>query len=639
MAREDSAAQGSHRNTDRRVTGNRQLPVTGYWLLVIMPENQIETMRHSAAHLLAAAVLELYPSTKLGIGPVVEHGFFYDFLPPKPLTAEELSKIEKRMREIQKRNEAFRREEMSLDDAVAFFKERKQPFKVELLKDLKTKGTTAVKEEEAQDIDISRPSVVSVYHTGGFVDLCRGPHVKASREIGVFKLTKVAGAYWRGNEKNPQLTRVYGVAFTHEADLKAHLEMLAEAERRDHRKLGSELDLFTFSELVGSGLPLWTPKGTLVRDLLDSYVWELRKARGYERVDIPHITKKDLYERSGHWEKFKDELFRIETREGHLFALKPMNCPHHTQIYARRQWSYRELPQRYASTTKVYRDEQTGELSGLVRVRSITQDDAHVFCRETQIKKEFLKIWDIIHAFYRSFGFKLRLRLSLHNPKHPEKYLGDKTRWYAAESALREILKGKRVEYVEAIGEAAFYGPKLDFMANDSLGREWQVATIQLDMNMPERFDLSCVNEAGEPERIVMIHAAIMGSIERFLVILIEHLAGAFPTWLSPVQVTLVPVGGRHVKPAKKLEEHFRDVGIRAELDDANETVGYKIRKAEKQKVPYMLVLGDKETKGLSARRVERKRFVVRIRGKKDTVTMSGKQFVGRVLGEVEKRK
>ncbi|MBI4133743.1 threonine--tRNA ligase [Candidatus Uhrbacteria bacterium] len=605
-----------------------------------MPElNPVETMRHSAAHLLAAAVLELYPGTKLGVGPVVEHGFFYDFQFPRTVSSEDLPKIEKKMREIQKRNEAFRREELPLDKAITFFQERKQRFKVDLLKDLKTKGTTAVKPEEAQDIDVTKPSVASVYWTGNFVDLCRGPHVRSTREIGAFKLTKVAGAYWRGNDKNPQLTRVYGVAFAHEADLKAHLAMIAEAERRDHRKLGLELDLFTFSELVGSGLPLWTPKGTFVRDLLDSYVWELRKSRGYERVDIPHITKKDLYERSGHWEKFKDELFRIETREGHLFAMKPMNCPHHTQIYARRQWSYRELPQRYASTTKVYRDEQTGELSGLARVRSITQDDAHVFCRETQIKPEFLKIWDIIHAFYRSFGFKLRLRLSLHDPKHPEKYLGDKTRWYAAESALREILKGKRAAYVEAIGEAAFYGPKLDFLANDSLGREWQVATIQLDMNMPDRFDLSCVNEAGESERIVMIHAAIMGSIERFLVILIEHLAGAFPTWLSPVQVTLVPVGSRHVKPAKKLEAHLHGAGIRVELDDANETVGYKIRKAEKHKVPYMLVLGDKETKGLSARSAARKRFVVRIRGKKDTVTMSGQQFVRRVQGEVEHRK
>ncbi|MDP3985540.1 MAG: threonine--tRNA ligase, partial [bacterium] len=400
----------------------------------------VETMRHSAAHLLAAAVLELFPGTKLGVGPVTEHGFFYDFQFPNPLSAEQLLKIEKRMREIQKRNEAFSREEMSIDDAIAFFAEMGQGFKVELLKDLKTKGTTSLKAEEQLEVDAEKPNVASIYRTGRFVDLCRGPHVRATREIGPFKLTKIAGAYWRGSEKNPQLTRIYGLAFSSQEALDAHVRMLEEAEKRDHRKLGAELDLFVFSDLVGGGLPLWTPRGTLVRNLLDEYVWQLRRKHGYVKVEIPHITKKELYETSGHWEKYKDDLFKITTREKHLFAMKPMNCPHHTQIYARKAWSYRDLPQRYANTTMVYRDEQSGELAGITRVLAITQDDAHVFCRMSQVESEALKIWDIIHEFYGAFSIELRVRLSLRDPAKPEKYLGNADRWKQAEGILRDII-------------------------------------------------------------------------------------------------------------------------------------------------------------------------------------------------------
>ncbi len=371
--------------------------------------------------------------------------------------------------------------------------------------------------------------------------------------------------------------------------------MVEEAKKRYHKILGHKLDLFTFSELVGPGLPLWTPKGTMVRNLLDSFVWELRKARGYEQVDIPHITKKELYETSGHWDKFKNDLFKIETREKHLYALKPMNCPHHAQIYARRQWSYRELPQRYASTTKVYRDEQSGELAGLSRVLSITQDDAHVFCRMSQAKEEFLKIWDIIHEFYGAFGFSLRVRLSLHDPAHPEKYLGDEEKWEFAETMLRDIVALKQTESFDGIGEAAFYGPKLDFMGKDALGREHQVATIQLDMSQPERFDLFCINEKGEQERIVMIHAAIMGSIERFLSVAIEHFAGAFPVWLAPVQAAIVPVGEKFSAYAEEVRAALMKAGIRTELDEANESLGKRIRAAEVMKVPYILVVGEKE--------------------------------------------
>ena len=349
---------------------------------------------------------------------------------------------------------------------------------------------------------------------------------------------------------------------------------------------------------------MWTPKGTLLRDLLDNFVWELRKKYGYERVDIPHLAKKDLYETSGHWEKFKDDLFRITTREGHLFALKPMNCPHHTQIYNRKQWSYRELPQRYTSTTKVYRDEQSGELAGLARVRAITQDDAHVFCRMEQIKEEALKIWDIIHEFYGVFGIPLRVRLSLRDPRQPEKYLGDNTNWEKAEGILREVVSDKKIEYIDGVGEAAFYGPKLDFMGRDALGREHQVATIQLDMNMPERFDLTCVNEKGASERIVMIHAAIMGALERFIALLIEHTAGHFPLWLAPVQARVIAVSEKYQKYAEEVADQLRSAdlptgqaGIRAELADSSETLGKRIRAAQMEKIPYALVVGEEEKK------------------------------------------
>ncbi len=363
----------------------------------------------------------------------------------------------------------------------------------------------------------------------------------------------------------------------------------------DHKKLGPELDLFTFSDLVGPGLPLWTPKGTILRNLLDDFVWRLRERRGYEKVEIPHVTKKELYEKSGHWDKFKDELFRITTREGHELALKPMNCPHHTQIYARRPWSYRELPQRYANTTMCYRDEQTGELAGISRARAFTQDDAHVFCRMAQVKEEFIKIWDIIHEFYAAFGFELRVRLSLHDPEHPKKYLGGPEKWTLAEGILREIVKQKSKDLVEGVGEAAFYGPKLDFMAKDSLDREWQIATIQLDVNMPDRFDLTCKNEKGEDERIVMIHAAIMGSIERFLSVLIEHTGGAFPFWLSPVQIAVLPINDQVLEYAGDVVKKLKDNGFRVEIDDRNESIGKKIREAEMQKTPYLLIIGGKE--------------------------------------------
>lgn len=541
----------------------------------------IDAIRHSLAHLLAAAVQKKFPKVKLGIGPTIEHGFYYDFQVPRSFTPEDLKEFEKTMRELIKKELPFTGEKVTATKARAAFKG--QPFKLDLVKEF-AKG----KKE------------LTIYRTGDvFTDLCRGGHVKNTKEIDpdAFALDKIAGAYWRGDEKNPQLQRIYGFAFHTKGDLQQHLAFLEEARKRDHKKLGPQLDLFTFSDLVGGGLPLWTPKGTMLYDLLDNFVWELRKKRGYQKVEIPHITKKDLYETSGHWDKFKDELFKITTREGHLFAMKPMNCPHHTQIYARRQWSYRELPQRYANTTTCYRDEQSGELAGLSRVRSITQDDAHVFCRMSQAGEEIKKVWDIIQEFYSVFGFPLRLRLSLHDPKQPEKYLGKPEAWKKAENALRDVVKERKAHAEEALGEAAFYGPKLDFMADDSLGREWQVATIQLDVNMPERFDLFCINEKGDRERIVMIHAAIMGSIERFLSVLIEHFAGAFPVWLAPVQTAVLPVSEKNREYAKKVHGLLSERGVRSELRDSGETLGKRIRESELEKVPYAIVVGEKEEK------------------------------------------
>ncbi len=404
-----------------------------------------------------------------------------------------------------------------------------------------------------------------------------------------------------------------------------------EMDQNDHRKLGKELDLFTFSDLVGPGLPLWTPKGTIVYKELDAFVWELRQKAGYDRVTIPHITKKELYETSGHWQKFSEELFKIVSREGKEYAMKPMNCPHHTQIFARKPHSYREMPQRYAETTMVYRDEQSGELGGLTRVLSITQDDAHVFCRTNQTREEFLRIWDIVDTFYKTFGFTLRVRLSFRDQAAPEKYLGTKEIWDKAEGELRALATERGADYFEGPGEAALYGPKLDFMAKNSAGREWQVATIQLDMNLPERFDLTCTNEKGEKERIVMIHAAITGSIERCTAVLLEHLGGNFPTWLSPVQVRVLPIGESHFSYATEIMDALKAANIRVELDISDETLGKKIRNTKTEKVPYALVIGDKE--------IAEKKVTVESRDAGNLGQMSPEELVLKLTQEIKERK
>lgn len=540
------------------------------------PERLAQT-RHSLAHLLAAAVLDLYPDAKNTIGPAVDNGFYYDFEFSSPISDTDLTKIEKKMRGILPTWNEFSHKEVSADEAKNYFAHN--PYKLELIDEI-----------------VSKSEKITFYTSGEFTDLCRGGHapIEDMNKAG-WRLSRVAGAYWRGSELNKMLTRIYGLAFETKGELESYEKQMEEAEKRDHKKLGKELGLFVFSPLVGPGLPLWTPKGTIIRELLNDYVWELRKKYGYQRVTIPHITKKELYETSGHWSKYADDLFKIKTREDHLYAMKPMNCPHHTQIFDAEPRSYRDMPQRYAETTMVYRDEQSGELSGLSRVLSITQDDAHVFCRENQIEHEALAVWDIIETFYKTFGFELSVRFSRHDPKERDKYLGGEEVWAKAEDALQTIMSKKGVKWIDGLGEAAFYGPKIDFIARDAIGRVLQVATIQLDFNQPKNFGLFCTNEKGEKEQVVMIHCAIMGSIERFMSTLIEHTAGIFPLWLSPVQVKVLPIGESEIAYANKFATLLRESSIRVELDDSNESLGKKVRNAKTEKTPYLAVIGKKE--------------------------------------------
>ena len=576
--------------------------------------------------------MELYPGTKFGVGPVIENGFFYDLDLPKPISPQDLSKIEKRMRQIIARNEEFVREEMPLDAAIEFFKKMDQQYKVELLTDLKTKGTTKIKPEEQQDISIEKPNIASVYRTGKFVDLCRGPHVETTKDVGVFKLTKISGAYWRGSEKNKQLTRVYGLAFKTQEELDAYLILLDEAEKRDHRKLGAELELFMISPRVGMGLPLYLPNGAFIRRKMEELVAGLEEEQGYQYVYTPHIARKGLYETSGHWQHYRDTMYSPIDIEGEEYILRPMNCPHHIQIYAHRPRSYRDLPLRLAEFGTVYRFEKSGELFGLTRVRGFTQNDAHIFCSPEQIKKEVASLLDLTKKVYAAFGIKdVWMRLSLRDPKDTVKYVADSNKmWERAEGALREALDSKKAKYVTAVGEAAFYGPKIDFEAKDALGREFTISTIQLDFSLPEKFDLEYTGDDGAKHRPVIIHRAPLGSIERFLAFLIEHYAGAFPVWLAPVQASVIPVGKDHWKAAARLEKMLRKEGIRAVANLERDTVGYKIRAAERMKVPYMLVVGDKE-KSL-------KKLTVRVRGVKALKAMTVSSFVSRLRKEIARR-
>jgi len=537
---------------------------------------------------MAAAIFEVFgTSTELGIGPAVENGFYYDVIVPKrTISEDELPKIEEKMREIVAQKLPFVRSEKTREEALAWADEHGQRFKRELIEEL----------PEGEEIDF--------YTTGEFTDLCRGPHVADTGELGAFKLTKVAGAYWRGDEKREMMQRVYGVAFETQKELDKYLEQQEEAKKRDHRKLGRELDLFCFSDLVGAGLPLFTPRGTMLREKLSDYSLSLRGAVGFSKVWTPHITKLDLYKKSGHFDKFGDELMLVNSQEtGDVFAMKPMNCPHHAQIFASRPKTYREMPVRYMECTTDYRDEKTGELGGLSRVRALTQDDSHVFCRQEQIKEEVAGLVKIIKEMYGTMGMeKLRVRLSYRDDS--DAYLGELELWEDAQRQIKELAEENKLDYFEADGEAAFYGPKLDFMAQDAIGREHQVATVQLDFVQPERFGLEFVNEQGAKERPVMIHHATLGSIERFLSVFIEHTGGWFPFWCAPEQVRVLTVNDAVEKYVGKIEEVLREIvleeplahnDLRYSVDRRNESLGKKIREASEMKIPVVLIVGPKD--------------------------------------------
>ncbi len=577
----------------------------------------LEEKRHTLAHLLAAAVLERYPHARPTIGPATDTGFYYDFDfsgGTAPGEAD-LDALEDAMREMLPTWEGMDGVTVSAADARSRF--AGNSYKLELIDGIVESGEP-----------------ITLYTSGGFTDLCRGGHSEEpARDIKAdsFSLERIAGAYWRGDEKNAMLTRIVGLAFDTREELEAYHVQQEEAKKRDHRKLGRELDLFTFSELVGSGLPLYTPKGTIMREELARFSEELQRARGFEKVWIPHITKTDLYKTSGHWDKFGDELFLVTSQESSdQFALKPMNCPHHTQIYASSPKSYRNLPVRYMDTTTCYRDEKTGELSGLTRVRSLTQDDGHVFCTMEQIEDEFEAIMSMIKSMYTTLGLSFHARLSFSDPANPEKYLGDKSTWDEAERILENIAKKLEIAYEIAPGEAAFYGPKIDIMVTDAIGRKWQCATEQLDFVQPMRFGLEYTAEDGTKKTPVMIHKALLGTIDRFLGVYIEHTAGNFPTWLAPVQVRVIPVSDKHADYAHTVVTALKNAGVRAEADDASDSLGKKIRAAKVEKLPYMLVVGDAE---VAAGTVS---VESRDNGKQDPETVDA--FVARIADEIARR-
>jgi threonyl-tRNA synthetase len=569
-------------------------------------QDQLHAMRHSLAHVMATAVQHLWPDTKFGVGPAVENGFYYDVDrgPDVKISEEDFGKIEAEMRKIIESNVLFERFEKPIDEAIQWAQQANQPYKEELLNDLKRAGTTAAKDISTEELGTvtdgdAAVSNVSFYKDGDFTDLCRGPHVESTGKVGAFKLMRVSGAYWRGNEKNAQMQRIYGIAFNTEKEVRQHLAMLEEAKKRDHRKLGQELDLFVFSDLVGSGLPMFTPRGTVLRDEIAAFSNQLRERYGFQKVWTPHITKKDLYETSGHWAKFGDELFLVKSQEtSDEMVMKPMNCPHHTRIYASQPRSYRDLPVRYLETTTDYRDEKTGELGGLSRVRALTQDDSHSFCRTDQIETEVDNLLAAAGELYETVGMKLRVRLSYRDDS--DAYLGDKALWASAQEQLKNAVIANKLDYYEQKGEAAFYGPKIDFMATDALGREHQVATVQIDFVQPDRFGLEYIGEDGSKHQPVMIHSALLGSIERFLSVYIEHTAGKFPIWLAPEQIRVITVNQEDVTVAfaQQLSESAKALGLRLTVDNSNESVGKKIRASELFKVPYTVVIGEKEISG-----------------------------------------
>ena len=574
-----------------------------------MSEEELKSMRHSLAHIMAQAIQHLWPQAKFGVGPAIDNGFYYDIcLDSGTISEADLPKIEEEMRKIVAADYPFERRDVSVEEAIDWAISGNQSFKVELLNDLKRSGTTVASELAGEKMGSvsdgdSKVETVSLYSQGDYTDLCRGGHVDGTGKVGAFKLTKTAGAYWRGNENNPQMQRIYGVAFATQEELDEYLNRLELAKQRDHRKLGKELDLYTTSPLVGIGLPLFTPRGTILRDIVSQYSNQLRQKFGFEKVWTPHITKKDLYETSGHWAKFGEELFLVKSQEtSDEMALKPMNCPHHTQIFASRPRSYRDMPVRYLETTTDYRDEKTGELGGLNRVRSLTQDDSHIFCRTDQIEGEINNLLSAARELYGSINMKLRVRLSYRDES--DSYLGDLSLWDSAQNQLKSAVEKVGLDYFEQEGEAAFYGPKIDFMATDAIGREHQVATVQLDFVQPQRFGLEYADADGNFTTPVMIHCALLGSIERFLSVFIEHTGGWFPFWAAPEQVRVLTINDTVLEYVDKITTILSDItlmkpvrynDVRFTIDSRNESLGKKIREATSMKIPVQLIVGPKD--------------------------------------------
>lgn len=582
-------------------------------LLTWNDDNGKSTLWHSAAHIMAEALEALYPGIKLWVGPPIENGFYYDIdFGDHVFSEKDFDKVEKKMLELAQQKNQFVRKEISKDEAVSYYTEKGDEYKLDLL-------------ERLED------GSITFYTQGGFTDLCRGPHIPNTGAIKAMKLMTVAGAYWKGDEKNKQLTRIYGVAFPKQKQLKEHLVLLEEAKKRDHRKLGKELDLFHFSEKVGQGLPLWLPKGAQLRSRLENFLKEAQRKAGYVPVITPHIGNKELYETSGHFAKYGEDSFQpINTpADGELYLLKPMNCPHHCEIYKSRPRSYKDLPIRYAEFGTVYRYEQSGELHGLTRVRGFTQDDAHIFCTVDQVKEEVGKVIDLVLYIFKVLDFKDYVaQVSLRDPENPDKYIGSNENWDNAEKAIQEVADEKGLSTVVELGEAAFYGPKLDFMVRDAIGRKWQLGTVQIDYNLPERFELEYVGSDNAPHRPVMIHRAPFGSMERFCAILIEHCAGKFPIWLTPEQVKILPISDRFNDYAQNLSEVLENYDIRALVDGRSEKIGKKIRDAEVEKIPYMLIVGENEQAN--------NQVAVRKQGQGDLGAMSVEEFAELINQEIK---
>ena len=569
----------------------------------------LETLRHSCAHLMAQAVQELFPGTQVTIGPVIEDGFYYDFSRDKAFVPEDLEKIESRMKEIAAKDLKIVRTEIPREEAKKKFSDMGEKFKVEII----------------DSIDSDEP--ISIYSQGDFSDLCRGPHVDSTTQIKAFKLLHTSAAYWRGDERNPVLQRIYGTAWNTEKELRVYLKRLEEAKKRDHRKLGKELDLYSVSDEIGPGLILWHPKGARIRHLMEEFWKKEHFKNGYEMVISPHAAKIDLWKTSGHTEFYKENMFSNMDIEGREYVMKPMNCPFHIQIYKTKLKSYRDLPVRYAELGTVYRYERSGVLHGLLRVRGFTQDDAHLFCRPSQIEEEITKVLELIVYILQSFGF---FEYKIYLSTKPDKYVGSDEGWETATQALENALNTKKLDFEVDPGEGVFYGPKIDIKIKDSIGRYWQVSTVQVDFNLPERFDISYIEEDGQRHQPIMLHRALMGSLERFFGCLIEHYAGAFPLWLAPVQVVLLPITDKHADYAHKLAQRFEELDIRVEKDLRNEKIGFKIREAQIQKVPYMVVLGDKE--------VDSQTLAVRKRRSKETRTLDFDSFLEELKSGIDSR-